>query len=109
MHPAGRVHLSSGVLPRKSLELARDWVAPGLAALAPSLRTGPLLIDPDEVRLPKPNVFGTNQRFTRRTSPSAWRDDPILAATQTALLPDGATTVQDGYIRVMPEPEGTEP
>lgn len=106
MHPAGRVHLSSGVLPRKSLELARDWVAPGLAALSPSLRTGPLLIDPEEVRLPKPRVFGANQRFTRRTSPTEWRDDPILAATQTALLPDGATSVQDGYIRVMPDPDG---
>ena len=61
---------------------------------------------PDQVRLPKPTVFGANQRFTRRVSPAAWQDDPILAATQTALLPDGATSVQDGYIRVMPEPEG---
>jgi hypothetical protein len=59
------------------------------------------------VRLPKPSVFGVNQRFTRRTSPAAWRDDPILAATQTALLPDGATSVQDGYIRVMPDDEST--
>ena len=102
MHPAGRVHLTSGVLPRKALELAREWVAPGLARLSPSVRTGPLLIDPDQVRLPKPSVFGANQVFTRRTTPAAWRDDPILAATQTALLPDGTTSVQDGYLRVMP-------
>ena len=108
MHPGSKVHLTSGVLPRKSLELARDWVAPGLARIAPSLRTGPLLIDPDLVRLPKPTVFGPKQRFTRRNSPTTWKDDPILAATQTALLPDGATSVQDGYIRVMPDDsEGT--
>jgi hypothetical protein len=102
MHPAGRVHLTSGVLPRKALELAREWVAPGLDRLSPSLRTGPLLIDPDQVRLPKPSVFGAKQVFTRRTTPATWRDDPILAATQTALLPDGPSSVQDGYIRVMP-------
>ena len=61
----------------------------GVGPVSPSLRTGPLLIDPDQVRLPKPSVFGANQVFTRRTSPAAWQDDPILAATQTALLPDG--------------------
>ena len=102
MHPAGRVHLTSGVLPRKALDLAREWVAPGLARISPSLRTGPLLIEPDQVRLPKVSVFGAKQVFTRRDTPATWRDDPILAATQTALLPDGATSVQDGYIRVMP-------
>ena len=32
--------------------------------------------------------------------------DPIIAATQTALLPDGATSVQDGYVRVMPATGG---
>ena len=66
MHPAGKVHLTSGVLPRKALALAREWVAPGLARLSPSLRTGPVLIDPDQVRLPKPSVFGADQVFTRR-------------------------------------------
>ena len=103
MHPAGVVHLTSGVLPRKALALAREWVAPGLARVSPSLRTGPVLIDPDQVRLPKPSVFGEQQVFTRRSSPAAWQDDPILAATQTALLPEQPSKVQDGYIRVMPD------
>lgn len=106
MHPAGQVNLTSGVLPRKALALAREWVAPGLARLSPSVRTGPLLIDPDQVRLPKPSVFGAKQVFTRRATPATWRDDPILAATQTALLPDGPPAVQDGYIRVMPTADG---
>jgi len=103
MHPAGRVHLTSGILPRKALALARDWVAPGLAKVSPSLRVGPVLVDTDQVRLPKPSVFGTKQVFTRRATPAEWREDPILAATQTALLPDHPAHVQDGYIRVAPE------
>ena len=74
MHPAGRLTLSSGLLPRKQLALARDWVAPGLAALSPSLRTGPLLVETDldaqkQVRLPKLSVFGKDQNFL-------WRDTP---------------------------------
>ena len=88
MHPGGKVHLTSGILPRTDRALARDWVAPGLSVLAPSLRTGPLLIDADKVRLPKVASFPAEQLFTRRDTPTSWKDDPILAATQSALLPD---------------------
>jgi hypothetical protein len=46
MHPAGKANATCGVLPRKAIQLARDWVAPGLAVIAPSARVGPVLIDP---------------------------------------------------------------
>jgi hypothetical protein len=104
MHPAGKAHATCGVLPRKSLQLARDWVAPALAVIAPSARIGPVLIDPAQVRLPKISSFPKNQLFTRRDTPASWKDDPILAATQEALLPDLPHEVQEGYIRIAPEP-----
>lgn len=104
MHPAGKAHATCGVLPRKSIQLARDWVAPGLAVMAPSARVGPVLIDPAQVRLPKISAFPKDQLFTRRDSPGSWRDDPILAATQEALLPDLPHEVQEGYIRIAPTP-----
>lgn len=107
MHPAGKATLSSGVLPRKALALARDWVGPGLAAIAPSLRTGPVLVETDlaaegQVRLPKVSVFGKDQNFLWRDTPASWRTDAILAATQTALLPDSPAEVREGWIRVAP-------
>jgi hypothetical protein len=111
MHPGGKCTLTSGVLPRKQLGLARDWVGPGLAAIAPSLRTGPVLVETDladkgQVRLPKVSVFGTNQNFLWRDTPATWRRDAILAATQTALLPDEPAELREGWIRVAPdEPE----
>jgi hypothetical protein len=108
MHPAGKAYLTSGIAPREAIQLARDWVAPGLAALAPSLRTGPLLVETDlndksEVRLPKVSVYGTNQAFLWRDTPSSWRTDAILAATQTALLPDSPAAFREGWIRVVPD------
>ncbi len=103
MLPAGKVHLTSGVLPRKSLALAHDWVGPGLAALMPSVRVGPLLVDPSEIRLPLVASLGDRQTFTRRTGPLTWRDDPIVAATQAALLPRLPHEAQEGWIRVLPE------
>jgi hypothetical protein len=106
MHPGGKVHLSSGILPRADKALARDWVDPGLSVLAPSLRTGPLLIDADKVRLPKVASFPADQLFTHRDTPSSWKDDPILAATQSALLPDTQPQVQEGWVRIAPNPSG---
>src|SRR5690606_32715222 len=109
MHPAGRVHLTSGILPRKSLALARDWMQPGLSVIAPSVRVGPVLIDPGEVRLPKVSVFPKDQLWTRRTSPDTWRDDPIVAATPPVLLPELPHEVREGCIRVSPvQKEGLE-
>lgn len=104
MHPSSRVHLTSGILPRKHLQLARDWVEPALAVMAPSVRVGPVLVDPQKIRLPKVSSFPKDQLWTRRDTPSTWKDDPILAATQTALLPDAPADVQEGYIRVAPDP-----
>ena len=103
MHPAGKVHLTSGVLPRKSLQLARDWVEPGLSVLAPSLRVR-AAADRRRTRCGCPR-----SRRSRPTSSSPtatrrrrWKDDPILAATQSALLPDLPHQVQEGYIRIAP-------
>lgn len=108
MHPAGKATLSSGLLPRKQIALARDWVGPGLAAIAPSLRTGPVMVETDldaegQVRLPKVSVFGKDQNFLWRDTPATWRTDAILAATQTALLPDAPAELREGWIRVAPD------
>ena len=103
MHPAARVHATCGILPRKALELQKAWVADGLARVAPSARVGPVLIDPDRVRLPKIAAFGNSQGWTRRDSPITWRNDPILSASQAAILPDGMVSVEEGYIRITPD------
>jgi len=103
MLPAGKMHLTSGILPRKSLELADDWVTPGLSRVVPSMRAGPLLVDPAEIRLPNVASLGKNQVFTRRTGMITWRDDPILASTTNAYLPKMPHEVQEGWIRVAPD------
>jgi hypothetical protein len=104
MLPAGKIHLTSGILPRKALELADEWVTPGLMKVVPSMRVGPLLVDPAEIRLPNVASLGTNQQFTRRTGPLTWKDDPILASTTNAYLPKMAHEAQEGWIRVAPAP-----
>lgn len=47
-------------------------------------------------------LLGDRQTFTRRTGPLTWRDDPIVAATQTAYLPRLPHEAQEGWVRVTP-------
>ena len=83
--------------------------------MAPSLRTGPVLVETDldedaQVRLPKVSVFGSDQNFWWRDTPATWRSDAILAATQTALLPDTPAELREGWVRVAPDhPEPATP
>jgi hypothetical protein len=109
MNPGGSVHVTSGVAPRKALALARDWFHEALERLSPSFRVGPVLVDPTGIRMPRVTGLGERQTFTRRTTPLTWRDDPILAASQTALVPDDPAALQEGWIRVVPEEKNETP
>lgn len=103
MLPAGKVHATCGILPQKALSLADAWVSKGLNKVIPSVRVGPVLVDPEEIRLPKVSLLGDKQQFTRRTGPLTWRDDPIISASQSAVLPRMPHEIQEGWIRIVDE------
>jgi hypothetical protein len=103
MLPAGKLHLTTGIVPRKALALPDDWVTPGLRKLVPSLRVGPVLVDPAEIRMPKVASLGEQQNFIRRTGPLTWKEDPIVSATSAAMLPRVPHEAQEGWIRVAPK------
>ena len=103
MLPGTSVHVTCGVTPRTRTGLARAFFADALTRLVPSVRVGPVLIDPGEVRLPPVAALGRRQVLTYRDGPLAWRDDAILAATQAALLPDHPAALREGWLRVDPE------
>jgi hypothetical protein len=109
MLPAGKIHLTSGIVPRKSLALAEDWVSKGMAKIVPSVRVGPVLVDPAEIRMPKVASLGDKQSFIRRTGPLSWKEDPIVSATSAAYLPKIPHEIQEGWIRVTPKPETKDP
>ena len=98
--PGGAIHLTSGISPRKEIALLRSWISEPLARIAPSFRVGPVLVDPETIRMPRVSTYDPEQVFTRRTGPETWRDDPIVAASQQALLPEAPAEAQEGYLRV---------
>jgi hypothetical protein len=110
MAPGGSAHATCGLFPRVRTSLARDWIAPGLKQLMPTFRAGPVLVDPAAVRVPKTTGLPKEQVFTVRPDPASWRDDPISAATQDALLPTAPAVVREGYLRVaLPDSPTTSP
>jgi hypothetical protein len=108
MDPSLAVHATTGILPRKSIALERDWTAEPLSRLAPSFRIGPVLVDPAEVRMPLAFGLPQEQLWSRRADAYSWRDDPILAATKEAALPEASATAQEGFVRARPPGEEEE-
>lgn len=109
MAPGASVYFTSGIVPRGRVQLQRSWFGPALDRLMPSIRVGPVLIDPGDVRLPLVAALGATQTLTTREGPIGWRDDAILAASSSAILPDRATVLREGWVRVSPEGDGAAP
>lgn len=107
--PGLGVHATCGLVPRKRLELARSWITEPLARIVPSFRFGPLLVDPATVRMPRVPALPDGQAWAHRETGTTWRDDPIVAATAAARLPDTPAVAQEGWVHARPvdEEEGS--
>jgi hypothetical protein len=105
VEPGCDVHLTTGLLPTKSVGMRRSWVAPGLQKLTPSLPYGPLLVDAVQPVLPLPtDVPGTWLRHYRR-SPDTWASDAPTPGSVLASVPARPPVVSEGWLRVAPGPD----
>lgn len=98
------VHATSGVLPRKEIGMRREWIAAALAALSPTFRFGPVLVDPKTLRMPVPNEIHGTWSWDHRADITTWAEDPIVAATQDAHLRPDPASGTEGWMRMMPPP-----
>jgi hypothetical protein len=109
MVPGSDVHVTTGLLPQKKVGLMREWTAPALSRLSPSLRFGPVLRDGEATRLPvAPDVRG-NWTWHRRSDPATWATDAVIPSTVSALLPDQPVRASDGWLQVQLLPDTAYP
>jgi hypothetical protein len=102
-----RQHVTTGLLPQKSVGLLRNWTSAALTRLSPALRFGPVLRDGDATRLPvSPDIRG-NWLWHRRDDPSTWATDAVVPASVSALLPNNPVTSSDGWLQVKLLPGNT--
>lgn len=100
LDPRGAVHATCGFLPRKKIELMREHVAPALEALAFTFRVGPVLVDPDTIRMPVPAEIAGGWTWVRRVNVTTWQEDPVVKASQDALLPDVPAMLSEGWLKL---------
>ena len=106
MVPGSQVHLTTGLLPRKSIALQREWTANALPRISPTTRHGPVLRDPTATRLPVPGRVRGTWQWHRRPDPWTWASDEVVPATGEALLPTGRLEASDGWLRLL---RGSDP
>ena len=107
MEPGTVVHATAGLVPRKSIGLRRDWQT-GLAQLAPTFRFGPVLRDPQQIRMPIAADLGGAWTWTHRTDVDRWAEEEVVHAGHEALLPPDPAVAQEGWLRFTPTEEDSD-
>lgn len=105
VEPLTRVHATSGLLPRKDIGMRREWVHEALSKLSPTFRFGPVLIDPQRIRMPVPHDLNGTWSWDHRDSITTWANSPVVHATQDALLAPDAPRGSEGWLRLTPPTE----
>ena len=104
VEPHASIHATTGYLPRKSIGMRRRWVTPGLARLAPTFRFGPVLVDPNGLRMPVARDVGGTWSWQSRADVGRWTSEPITNATGEAALSPGRVRATEGWLRLVPDP-----
>jgi hypothetical protein len=103
MEPHSLIHATSGITPRKALGMRREWVSAGLAAIAPTFRFGPVLVDPKRIRMPVASELRGTWSWCHRVDATTWQEDEVVNATGDAQLPRDPVEAQEGWIKLSPE------
>jgi len=107
--PMTTVHATLGLVPRKEIGMRRAWVQAGLAAIAPTFRFGPVLVDPKHIRMPLATDINGTWVWDYRAAAATWSEDPATNATDDALLGADPPTGIEGWLKLAPPPPSTGP
>lgn len=102
VEPHTTIHATTGLLPRKDAAMRREWVTAGLAKLAPTFRFGPLLVEPQKVKMPIPTDLQGAWTWDHRTDINKWSNDPVADSTGDALIPVDPPAAHEGWLQLNP-------
>ncbi|MEM9918443.1 MAG: hypothetical protein AAF990_10130, partial [Bacteroidota bacterium] len=74
----GVVHTVSGLLPTFELGLTKELVGDALANMQVTFRVGPMMVDPDQLRMPKPGDIQGKLSWIYQSGIQIWKDDQAL-------------------------------
>ena len=98
--PRGGVHATSGILPRKKIELMREHVAAALENMSVTFRVGPVLSDPSTIRMPLPAEIRGNWSWVRKTGLTVWEESPVVDAVPEPKLTPTPSRIHEGWLKL---------
>src|SRR5262249_37824931 len=96
-------YLTTGLQPRYSIAMRRQWVSDALAKLSPTFRFGPVLLQPQLIRMPVAKELQGAWSWDHRSDLTTWVEDPVTNATDEALLPPDPAFGTEGWLRLTPK------
>ncbi|HEX3091720.1 MAG TPA: hypothetical protein VHW72_03795 [Candidatus Angelobacter sp.] len=102
VEPHSQVYLTTGLQPRMSIAMRRLWVNDALAKLSPTFRFGPVLVQPQLLRMPVAKELQGTWSWDHRSDLTTWAEDPVTNATDEALLPPDPAFGTEGWLRLTP-------
>jgi hypothetical protein len=106
VEPLTSIHATLGLVPRKEIGVRRSWVQAGLAAIAPTFQFGPVLVDPQHIKMPLATDLNGTWVWDYRSDATTWQQDPTTNATDDALLPIDPPTAVEGWLKLTPPAAG---
>ncbi|MCF6282851.1 MAG: hypothetical protein L3J28_11705 [Candidatus Polarisedimenticolaceae bacterium] len=98
--PRGGVHATCGILPRKKIELLREHVATALENISITFRIGPILSNPETIRMPLPSEIQGNWSWVRKSGLTVWDERPVVDAVPEPKLTHTAAQIQEGWLKL---------
>ncbi|MBP2232603.1 hypothetical protein J2847_005934 [Azospirillum agricola] len=101
--PRGVIPAACGILPVVTAALPAGPVSAAMNRLVATFRMGPLLVDPERVRMPLPSEVGGRWSWVERAGVTVWRSDRDLQGNDPkALLPATPPDVREGWLALNP-------
>ncbi|MCZ6672539.1 MAG: hypothetical protein O7C75_06320 [Verrucomicrobia bacterium] len=98
--PRGAIHATSGIVPRKRIELMTEHISNALSAISLTFQIGPVLTDPESIRMPLSSEIKGNWSWVRKTDVTVWQEDPIVQATEEGQLTTKPAYITEGWLKL---------
>jgi hypothetical protein len=98
-------NLLSDELPRKYLRPPEAFSDEIVKALSPSLRAGPVLVDPTALSVPSPPLASRHVTWIQRGAAGPEESELTPFARSLGALPDKLMSVREGWLEVRPSPD----
>lgn len=97
--PAGVIPVISGSQPASKESLPNGPVSTALNNFVSTFRAGPLLLDPDKIRMPEPAQVNGNWGWVARKDVTTWNpDEPITQYTPVGTLESKIPRLIEGWV-----------